>query len=69
MVAADARTAITFAFSPGKSSDTVEGLKLLGASGPLQTPLHLVMEDAYEDNEILQLALDFDIHLGGSIRE
>jgi len=31
MMAADARTAITFALSPGQASDTVEGRKLLGA--------------------------------------
>src|SRR5271157_1331050 len=34
MMAADARTAITFALSPGQASDTVEGRKLLGAWGP-----------------------------------
>ena len=59
MVAADARTAITFALSPGQASDTVEGRKLLGGIGPLPAPLHLVMDRAYEDNETLQLALDF----------
>ncbi len=59
MVAADARTAITFALSPGQASDTVEGRKLLGSIGPLPAPLHLVMDRAYEDNETLQLALDF----------
>lgn len=59
MVAADARTAITFALSPGQASDTIEGRKLLGGIGPLPAPLHLVMDRAYEDNETLQLALDF----------
>jgi transposase len=59
MVAADARTAITFALSPGQASDTVEGRKLLGGIGPLPGPLHLVMDRAYEDNATLQLALDF----------
>jgi transposase len=59
MVAADARTAITFALSPGQASDTVEGRKLLGGIGPLPAPLHLIMDRAYEDNETLQLALDF----------
>jgi transposase len=59
MVAADARTAITFALSPGQASDTVEGRKLLAGIGPLPAPLHLVMDRAYEDNETLQLALDF----------
>ena len=44
MVAADARTAITFALSPGQASDSVEGRKLLGGIGPLPAPLHLVMD-------------------------
>ena len=61
MVAADARTAITFALSPGQASDTIEGRKLLGGIGPLPAPLHLVMDRAYEDNETLQLALDFGL--------
>ena len=59
MVAADARTAITFALSPGQASDAVEGRELLGGIGPLPAPLHLIMDRAYEDNETLQLALDF----------
>ena len=59
MVAANARTAITFALSPGQASDTIEGRKLLGSIGPLPAPLHLIMDRAYEDNETLQLALDF----------
>ena len=59
MVAADARTAITFALSPGQASDAVEGRKLLGGIGPLPAALHLVMDGSFEDNQTLQLALDF----------
>ena len=59
MVAADARTAITFALSPGQASDAVEGRQLLAGIGPLPAPLHLIMDKAYEDNETRQLALDF----------
>ena len=59
MVAADARTAITFALSPGQASNTSGGRKLLGGIGPLPAPLHRIMDRAYEDNETLQLALDF----------
>ena len=59
MVAADARTAITFALSAGQASDAVEGRILLGGIGPLPAPLHLLMDRAYEDNKTLQLALDF----------
>jgi transposase len=59
MVAADARTAITFALSPGEASDAKAGRALLGALGPLPAPLHLIMDRAYEDSETRQLALDF----------
>ena len=59
MVAANARTAITFALSPGQASDAVEGRQLLGGIGPLPAPLHLIMDRAFEDNQTLQLALDF----------
>ena len=58
MVAADARTALTFARSPGQASDAVQGRQLLGGSGPLPAPLHLIMDRAYEDNQTLPLALD-----------
>ena len=59
MVAANARTAITFALSPGQASDAKAGRELLGGIGPLPAPLHLIMGRAYEDNETRQLALDF----------
>ena len=59
MVAADARTAITFALSPGNAHDAAEGRELLGSIGPLPAPLHLIMDKAYEDNETRQLALHF----------
>jgi transposase len=59
LVAADARTAITFALSPGEASDAVEGRELLGGLGPLPAPLYLIMDRAYEDNATRQLALEF----------
>ena len=59
MVAADARTAITFALSPGQASDAKAGRDLLGGLGLLPAPLYLLMDRAYEDNETRQLALDF----------
>ena len=40
-------------------TDAVEGRQLLGGIGPLPTPLHVIMDRAYEDNKTLQLALDF----------
>ena len=58
MVAADARTAITFALSPGQAHDAPEGRKLLRKLGKAPWPLHLLMDRAYEGDETRQLALD-----------
>ena len=58
MVAADARTAITFALSPGQAHDAPEGRKLLHRLGRMPRPIHLLMDRAYEGNETRQLALD-----------
>ena len=58
MVAADARTAITFALSPGQAHDAPEGRKLLTRLGPQRLGPYLLMDRAYEGNETRQLALD-----------
>ncbi|HEX7499840.1 MAG TPA: IS5 family transposase [Polyangia bacterium] len=58
LVAADARTAITFALSPGQAGDGPEGRALLNRLGPPNRPLHLLMDRAYEGNQTRQLALD-----------
>jgi transposase len=58
MVAADARTAITFSLSPGQAHDAPAGRALLRRLGPQQETLHLLMDRAYEGNETRQLALD-----------
>jgi transposase len=58
MVAADARTAITFALSPGQAHDAPEGRKLLQRLGKTPWPIHLIMDRAYEGDETRQLALD-----------
>jgi transposase len=58
MVAADARTAITFALSPGQAHDAAEGRKLVASLGRPAWPIHLLMDRAYEGNETRQLALD-----------
>jgi transposase len=58
MVAADARTAITFSLSPGQAGDGPEGRKLLTALGAPNRPLHLIMDSAYQGNQTRQLALD-----------
>ena len=46
MVAANARTAITFALSPGQAHDAQQGRELLGGLGPLPEPLALLMDRA-----------------------
>lgn len=58
MVAADARTAITFSLSPGQAGDAPQGRELLRRLGAPNRPLHLLMDKAYEGNETRQLALD-----------
>ncbi len=58
MVAANARTAITFSLSPGQAGDAPEGRALLQNLGSPNRPLHLLMDKAYEGDETRQLALD-----------
>ena len=58
MVAADARTAITFSLSPGHAHDAPEGRKLLRTLQQTESPVYLVMDRAYEGDETRQLALD-----------
>ena len=58
MVAADARTAVTFSLSPGQAHDAPEGRKLLRRLGRQRASPALVMDRAYEGNETRQLALD-----------
>lgn len=58
MVAADARTAITFSLSPGQAHDAPAGRALLRRLGPQQGELHLVMDRAYEGDATRQLALE-----------
>jgi transposase len=57
MVAADARTAVTFSLSPGQAHDAPEGRHLLNSLAPTSRPVHLLMDRAYEGNETRQLAL------------
>ena len=58
LLAADARTAVTFSLSPGQAHDAPEGRELLRRLGAPNRPLHLLMGRAYEGNETRQLALD-----------
>lgn len=59
MVAADARTAVTFSLSPGQNHDAPEGRQLLRKlNHPTGSTLSLIMDRAYEGDETRQLALD-----------
>jgi transposase len=58
LVAADARTAIIFALSPGNAHDAPAGRALLETLGPMPEGLPLLMDRAYEGNETRQLALN-----------
>jgi len=49
---------VTFALSPGHAHDAPEGRDLLNRLGPQASPLHLLMDRAYEGDETRQLALD-----------
>lgn len=58
MVAADARTALTFSLSPGQAHDAPAGRQLLQSLCGLPKRCRLIMDRAYEGNETRQLALD-----------
>ncbi len=62
MVAADARTAISFSLSPGQKHDAPEGRKLLRTLRPVESDeestVHMVMDRAYEGDETRQLVLE-----------
>lgn len=58
MVAADARTAITFSLSPGNEHDAPHGRALLEELGQMPQGLSLLMDRAYEGDETRQLVLD-----------
>ena len=55
MVAADARTAVTFSLSPGQAYDAPEGRKLLTRLGPQCPGPFLLMNRAHQGNETRQL--------------
>ena len=58
MVAADARTVVTFSLSPEQAHGAPEGCKLLHRLGRQRTNLARVMDRAHEGDETRQLALD-----------
>lgn len=59
MIAADARTAVTFSLSPGQAGDAPEGRKLLKTlENQGWTGASVIMDKAYEGNETRQLVLE-----------
>ena len=58
MVAADARTAITFSLSPGHNHDAPEGRELLRTLKPVHSTVSMIMDPAYEGDETRQLVLE-----------
>ena len=56
MVAADARTAITFLLSPGQAHDAPAGRELLFQMVLPLEPVALIMDRAYEGDETRELA-------------
>ena len=60
IVAADARTAITFALSPGNAHDAPEARELLRDLGSFPG-MPVIMDRAYEGNETRQLLLALDM--------
>ena len=57
MVAANARTVITFDLSPGNAHDAPEGRELLRELPPMPEGLPMLMDRAYEGDETRQLVL------------
>ena len=58
LVAADARTALTLALSPGQAHDAPEGRRLLRRLKPEPAGLAVLMDRAYEGDETRHLALE-----------
>ena len=58
MVAADARTAITFALSSGNAHDAPQRRELLRDLGPMPEGLPMLMDSTYEGDETRQLVLE-----------
>ena len=58
MVAASDRDGVAFALSAGNCGDAPEGRALLRQLGPVDPPVHLLMDRAYEGDETRALALE-----------
>jgi transposase len=60
-VAADARTALGFALSPGQAHDAPQGRALLDKLEPLLPGQPLLMDRAYEDRQTRQRVLELGL--------
>ena len=60
MVAADARTAITFSLSPGNVHDAEPGRQVLERLAGNQSIKYVIMDKAYEGDQTRQLVLDLN---------
>ena len=58
MAAASDRDGVAFALSAGNCGDAPEGRALLRQLGPVDHPVHLLMDRAYEGDETRALALE-----------
>ena len=58
MAASSDRDGVAFALSAGNCGDAPEGRALLRQLGPVDHPVHLLMDRAYEGNETRALALE-----------
>jgi hypothetical protein len=56
--AAEARTALAVALSPGQAHDAPEGRKLRQRVGRMPRPTHRLMDRAYAGDATRQLAVD-----------
>ena len=63
MVAANARTSITFALSPYQAHNAPEGREILTGLGPESLGSFLLMDRAYQGNGTRRLALDLGLPL------
>jgi transposase len=62
MVAQDARTAVAFLLSPGHCHDAPEGKRLLRTVSAPFFDCPMIMDRAYEGDDIRQLAVDLNFY-------
>ena len=63
MLCANERFAVSFHLSGGQCHDAPEGRKLLENTGPVDTPVSLLMDRAYEGDNTRSTALDLGYSL------